>query len=79
MYIQHTVILTSLCKWKRPKWLFLLLNGTHYARQKMAVRSTQCQNSAVRGTQGGMGYHPNQYQDKSQHNLISRPGDFNFI
>ena len=32
MCIQHTVILTSLCKWRRPKWLFLLLNGTQYAR-----------------------------------------------
>jgi len=26
--------LTSLCKWERSKWLFLLLNGTQYARPK---------------------------------------------
>ena len=35
--------------------VFLLLNGTQYARPKMAVRSTQCQNKAVRSTQGGRG------------------------
>jgi len=33
--MQKTVILSSLCKWKRQKWLFLLLNGTQYARPKI--------------------------------------------
>jgi len=41
MCMQHTVILSSLCKWKHQKCLFLL-----------AVRSTQGQNKAVRSTQG---------------------------
>jgi len=30
--MQHTVIFSSLCKWKHQKWLFLLLKGTQYAR-----------------------------------------------
>ena len=38
--------------------VFLLLNGTQYARPKMAVRSTQGQNRAVRSTQGGGGVNP---------------------
>jgi len=25
--MQHFVILSTLCKWKHQKWLFLLLNG----------------------------------------------------
>ena len=33
MCMQHIVILSSLCKWKRPK-CFFLLNGTQYARPK---------------------------------------------
>jgi len=41
-----------------PKMVFLLLNGTQYARPKMAVRSTQGQNRAVRSTQGGGGVNP---------------------
>ena len=52
--MQQTVILSSSCKSKRQKWLFLL-NGTQYARPKMAERSTQGQNRAVRSTQGGGG------------------------
>ena len=35
--------------------LFLLLNGTQYARPKIAVRSLQSQNRAARSTQGGGG------------------------
>ena len=59
MCMQHIVIVSSLCKWKRPKWLFFVVK--RYAvrdAQKMAVRSTQGQNRAVRSTQGGRGCHP---------------------
>jgi len=61
MCIQHTVILTSLCKWKRPKWLLLFFVVKRYAvreAKQMAVRSTQSQNRAVRSTQGGRGVSP---------------------
>jgi len=54
--IQPPVILSSLCKWKRPKWLFYVVK--RYAvreAKKMAVRSTQCKNRAVRSTQRGGG------------------------
>jgi len=34
MCMQHTVILSSLCKWKHQKWLLLLLNGMQYATKE---------------------------------------------
>jgi len=52
MCIPDTVILSSLCKWKRPKWLFLLLNGTQYAMSKNG--GTQYAMSKNGGTQYAM-------------------------
>jgi len=34
MCMQHTVILSSLCKWEHQKWLLLLLNGMQYATKE---------------------------------------------
>jgi len=44
-----------LCKWKRQKMVafFVKQYAVAYARPKMAVPSTQCQNRAVRNAQGG--------------------------
>ena len=42
--MQHTVIVSSLCKWKRQKLLFLLFNGAQYAWPNMALSSKQSQN-----------------------------------
>ena len=71
MCMQHTVILSSLCKWKRPKWLILLLNGTHlvgiYARPKIGGTHTQGQNRAVRITQGGC--HPHKVATEHKYNI----------
>ena len=58
MCMQQTVILSSLCKWKRQKWLFLLLNGTQYARPKNGGTQYARPIRAVRSTQGGRGCHP---------------------
>ena len=41
MCIQHTVILKSLCKWKRPKWLFFVF-------KRYAVREAKKWRYAVR-------------------------------
>jgi len=56
MCIHHTVILTSLCKWKRPKWLFFVVK--RYAvreakKWRYAVRKAQIERYAVR--EGGRG------------------------
>ena len=53
---KQTVNLSYLCKWKRQKWLLLLLNGTQYARQKKngthAVRKAKTGRFAVRKGEG---------------------------
>jgi len=56
---------------------FLLLNGTQYARPKMAVRSTQCQNRVVRSTQGGREVSPSTiyivgYSEKARNGYFVR-------
>jgi len=45
---------SSLCKWKRPKWLLLLLNGTQYARPENG--GTQYARSKLGGTQFARGW-----------------------
>ena len=52
MRMQHTGILSSLYKCKRQKRLFLLLNGTHYARPKYVGTQYASQNRAVRKGEG---------------------------
>jgi len=52
--MQHIVILSSLCKWKLPKMVVLLLNGTLYARPKNGGTQYARPNRAVRSTQGGV-------------------------
>ena len=59
MCIQHIVILSSLCKWKRPKWLFFVVK--RYAvreakKWRYAVRKAKIGRYAVR--KGGGGCHP---------------------
>ena len=59
MCIQHTVILTALCKWKRPKWLFFVVK--RYAvreakKWRYAVRNAKIEWYAVR--KGGGVCHP---------------------
>ena len=57
MCMQHTLIWSSLCKWKRPKLFFLLVNGTQYARPKKwryAVRKANNGRYAVRNGGGGV-------------------------
>ena len=49
----HIVILSSLCKWKREKWLFLFLNGTQYAR--LLNGGTQYSMPTLGGTQYARG------------------------
>jgi len=56
MYIQHTVILSSLCKRKRPKWLFIVVK--RYAvreakKWRYAVRNAKIERYAVRKGGGG--------------------------
>jgi len=51
MCTQHTVILSSLCKWKCQKWLFVLLNVTQYARPnkwRYTVRRAKIGRNAIR-------------------------------
>jgi len=57
MCIQHTVILTSLCKWKRYKWLFFVVK--RYAvreakKWRYAVRNAKIKRYAVRKGEGGV-------------------------
>jgi len=57
MCIQHTVILTSLYKWKRPKWLFFVVK--RYAvreaeKWRYAVRNAKIEWYAVRKGGGGV-------------------------
>ena len=59
MCIRHTVILTSLCKWKRSKWLFFVVK--RYAvreakKWRYPVRNAKIKRYAVR--KGGGGCHP---------------------
>jgi len=60
MCIQHTVILTSLCKWKRPKWLCFFVVKRYAVREakkwRYAVRKAKIERYAVR--KGGRGCHP---------------------
>ena len=59
MCIQHTVILSSLCKWKRPKWLFFVVKRYAVCEPKKwryAVRNAKIERYAVR--MGGGGCHP---------------------
>jgi len=56
MCIQHTVILTSLCKWKRPKWLFFVVKRYAVGEAKKwryAVRNAKIERYAVRKVGGG--------------------------
>ena len=57
MCIQHTVILTSLCKWKHSKWLFFVVK--QYAvreakKWRYAVRNAKIKRYAVRKGEGGV-------------------------
>ena len=57
MCIQHPVILTSLCKWKRSKWLFFVVK--RYAvreakKWRYAVRNAKIKRYAVRKGGGGV-------------------------
>jgi len=57
MCIQHTVILSTLCKWKRPKWLFFVVK--RYAvreakKRRYAVRNAKIERYAVRKGEGGV-------------------------
>jgi len=57
--MQHNLILSSLCKWKRPKWLFFVVK--RYAvreakKWRYAVRKAKLGRYAVRN--GGGGCHP---------------------
>ena len=57
MCIQHTVILTSLCKWKRPKWLFFVVKWYAVREAKKwryAVRNAKIERYAVRKGGGGV-------------------------
>jgi len=59
MCIQHTVIVTSLCKWKRPKWLFFVVKRYAVREAKTwwyAVHNAKIERYAVR--KGGGGCHP---------------------
>jgi len=59
MCIQHNVILTSLCKWKRPKWLFFVVKRYAVRQAKKwryAVRNAKIERYAVRN--GGGACHP---------------------
>jgi len=54
---QHTVILTSLCEWKRPKWLCFVIK--RYAvreakKWRYAVRNAKIERYAVRKGGGGV-------------------------
>jgi len=51
MCMQHIVILSSMCKWKRPKWLFFVvkLNAVREAKKwRYAVRMAKIRRYAVR-------------------------------
>jgi len=53
MCIQHTVFLTSLCKWKRQKWLGFFVVVKRYAVReaktwRYAARNAKIQRYAVR-------------------------------
>jgi len=55
--MQHIVILSSLCKWKRPKWLFFVVK--RYAvreakKWRYAVRKAKIGRYAVRKGGGGV-------------------------
>jgi len=55
MCIQPPVILSSLCKWKRPKWLFYVVK--RYAvreakKWRYAVRNAKIERYAVRKGEG---------------------------
>jgi len=64
--MQHTVILSSLCKWKRQNVFVVKRYAVREAKKwRYAVRkaknsgiSTQGQNRAVRSNQRGRGCHP---------------------
>ena len=63
MCMQHIVILSSLCKWKRPKGLFFVVK--RYAvreakKWRYAVRKAKILRYAVR--KGGGGCHPHESQ-----------------
>ena len=57
MCMQHIVILSSLCKWKRPKWSFFVVK--RYAvreakKWRYAVRKAKIGRYAVRKGEGGV-------------------------
>ena len=54
MCVQHTGILSALCKWERQKMFVFVVTVRSTRGQKMAVRSTQGQNRAVRKRVGGV-------------------------
>ena len=54
MCTQHTVILSSLCKWNCQQLLFCYYTVRSTRGQNMAVRSTQGRNRASQITQGGV-------------------------
>jgi len=65
--IQHIVILTSLCKWIRPKWLVFVVK--RYAvreakKWRYTVRNAKIERYAVRKGWGGC--HPHNYMDVGQ-------------
>ena len=57
MCIPDTVILSSLCKWKRPKWLFFVVKRYTVREEKKwwyAVRNAKIERYAVRKGGGGV-------------------------
>jgi len=59
MCMQHIVILSSLCNWKRPKWLFFVVKWYAVREAKKwryTVRKAKIWRYAVR--KGGGGCHP---------------------
>jgi len=53
MCIQHTVILSSFCKWKRPKWLFFVVK--RYAVREAKKWRYAVRNAKIKRYAGGGG------------------------